>query len=80
MFYYIYRFLDVADKIPYRMAWRSMARIRQPPKSSSEVKLVGVSLVSGMWQGYTLYRDDIGFLYSMRKGRRLDKSFYFIII
>lgn len=47
-----------------------MARIRQPPKSNGDVKLVGVSLVSGMWQGYTLYKDDKGFLYSMRKGRR----------
>lgn len=52
------------------MAWRSMARIRQPPKSCDEVKLVCVTLVSGMWQEYTLYRDDMGFLYSMRKGRR----------
>ncbi|CAH1737385.1 unnamed protein product [Aphis gossypii] len=65
------RFLDVADKIPYRMAWRSMARTRQPPKASGEVKLVSVKVVSGIWDGYTLYRDEIGFLYSMRKGRKL---------
>lgn len=60
----------MADKIPYRMAWRSMARARQPPKESSEVKVVSVSVISGPWEGYTLYRDDIGFLYSMRKGRK----------
>ncbi|XP_050441870.1 uncharacterized protein LOC126846484 isoform X2 [Adelges cooleyi] len=64
------RFLDVADKIPYRMAWRSMARMRQPPKASGDVKVVNVSVVSGHWEGYTLYRDEIGFLYSMRKGRK----------
>ncbi|XP_025411959.1 uncharacterized protein LOC112684582 isoform X4 [Sipha flava] len=64
------RFLDVADKIPYRMAWRSMARTRQPPKSSGEVKVVRVLVVSGLWEGYTLYRDEVGFLYSMRKGRK----------
>jgi len=64
------RFLDVADKIPYRMAWRSMARTRQPPKSAKAVKLVSVSVVSEIWDGYTLYRDEIGFLYSMRKGRK----------
>ncbi|XP_025192512.1 uncharacterized protein LOC112592611 [Melanaphis sacchari] len=64
------RFPDVADKIPYRMAWRSMARTRQPPKPSGEVKLVNVKVISGIWDGYTLYRDEIGFLYSMRKGRK----------
>ncbi|KAL5239591.1 hypothetical protein ACI65C_007001 [Semiaphis heraclei] len=67
------RFLDAAEKIPYRMAWRSMARTRQPPKVSGEVKLVKVSVISDgmvMWDGYTLYRDEIGFLYSLRKGRK----------
>jgi len=67
------RFLDAAEKIPYRMAWRSMARTRQPPKVSGEVKLVSVSVISDgmvMWDGYTLYRDEIGFLYSLRKGRK----------
>lgn len=52
------------------MAWRSMARTRQPPKASGEVKEVDVSVISGFWEGYTLYRDAIGFLYSMRKGRK----------
>jgi len=68
-----HRFLDAAEKIPYRMAWRSMARTRQPPKVSGEVKLVSVSVISDgmvMWDGYTLYRDEIGFLYSLRKGRK----------
>lgn len=68
-----HRFLDAAEKIPYRMAWRSMARTRQPPKVSGEVKLVKVSVISDgmvMWDGYTLYRDEIGFLYSLRKGRK----------
>jgi len=55
------------------MAWRSMARTRQPPKVSGEVQLVSVSVISDgmvMWDGYTLYRDEIGFLYSLRKGRK----------
>lgn len=60
----------MADKIPYRMAWRSMARTRQAPKSFGEVKVVRVLVVSGLWEGYTLYRDEVGFLYSMRKGRK----------
>lgn len=47
-----------------------MARTRQPPKASGEVKVVSVSVVSGLWEGYTLYRDDIGFLFSLRKGRK----------
>ncbi|KAL4097806.1 hypothetical protein QTP88_022520 [Uroleucon formosanum] len=67
------RFLDAAEKIPYRMAWRSMARTRQPPKVSGEVKVVSVSVISDgmvMWDGYTLYRDEMGFLYSLRKGRK----------
>lgn len=66
----------MSDKIPYRMAWRSMARTRQPPKASGEVKVVNVSVVSGLWEGYTLYRDEIGFLYSMRKGRKYDKTIF----
>lgn len=60
----------MAEKIPYRMAWRSMARTRQPPKVSGEVKVTSVLVVSGFWEGYTLYKDKIGFLYSMRKGRK----------
>lgn len=60
----------MAEKIPYRMAWRSMARTRQRPKESGEIKLVGVQIVSELWEGYTLYRDGMGFLYSMRKGRK----------
>ncbi|XP_022179344.1 uncharacterized protein LOC111039966 isoform X2 [Myzus persicae] len=67
------RFPDAAEKIPYRMAWRSMARTRQPSKLSGEVKLVSVSVISdgmNMWDGYSLYRDEIGFLYSLRKGRK----------
>lgn len=70
----------MADKIPYRMAWRSMARTRQPHKSSGDVKVVRVLVVSGLWEGYTLYRDEIGFLYSMRKGRKYDLGLYVIII
>lgn len=60
----------MADKIPYRMAWRSMARTRLPSKATGEVKLINVSVISGIWDGYTLYRDKLGFLYSMRKGRK----------
>lgn len=60
----------MADKIPYRMAWRSMARTRQPPKASGKTKEVDVSVISELWEGYTLYKDAIGFLYSMRKGRK----------